>query len=586
MELITNTARQTGELLRSQPMARKMVLLGLVLGSVAVMTTLIVRAQTGGYSVLYDGIERGEIGDIARQLDRRGIPYRIDAAGTMIKVPRRRVDDAFLMLSMEGLPNTGQVGYELLDRGTIGQSNFIQQKNYHRMMEGALARTLRSFESVEAASVHIALPDESPFLTEAREAKASVQLKLHRGRSLSEREISGITHFISYAIKGVDPDNVAIVDQQGNLLNARGDNGMAQTTTAQAQFKTAVEERLKREIESLIERTIGRGRVAARVTAEYDFSSLREERQTFNPDDQDPIATMEQSVLERSASGLEPGGPAGSTSNVPSLDAGGESGESAIAGGLRQHTTRQFAVSQERRESHLSAPRLQRLTVAVMVDGNRTEHNGVEHFEPLSDEELAGLESLVRAAIGYNEDRGDVVTIRCSPFAPGEMGDLEEMMGWINPETRLLMEQVFQWTVIGLIGLLLITMVVRPAMHQILVTPAPAQGLPGSRTALPRSAEAGTEAGGKGGEARDKDENTDDQSAKASGGTSWGGALAERLLGVGNEQRLQIELQQRAAEQARMTQEQAQRIHDEVLETTKSQPQKTVSLLRQWMDEG
>ncbi len=572
MQLLANMTRQTGDLLRAQPLARKLVLLAMVLASVAAMMFLVIRAQTGGYAVLYSGLERGDIGEIARALDRKGIPYRSENAGETIKVARNRVDEAHLALAMEGLPSSGTPGFDMLDRPTIGQSNFVQQKNYHRMLEGEIVRSLTNFENIEQARVHIALPEDSPFIRDQREATVSVQVKLRRGTQLNERQISGITHFVSLAIKGVDPSHIAIVDQQGNMLNQAREDSLAQNSAAQAQYKLAYEERLKREVESLIENTIGRGRVAARVQADFDFSSLREESQIYNPEDQEPIPTMEQSTLEQRTAVGEVLRPAGSASNVPGLDKGGA--PVAEGGNLRQDSTRQFAVSQQRRETTLNVPQLKRLTVAVLVDGKHTVEGGQTTFETLSQPELTNIENLVRATVGFSDDRGDMVMVQCSPFTVAAFEDTLDS-GWLDPNMRRLFEHGLQWFVIGLIGLLLITTVIRPAIKQILVVPAQAQALPGVHIALPR--QAGEQAG------------SEHHSAGASGshaGEAAGGAmLAERLLG-NSEQTRMFQMQQMAAEQARTSQAQAQQIHKEVLETAKTQPQKTVSLLRQWMDEA
>ncbi|MEN6625616.1 MAG: flagellar basal-body MS-ring/collar protein FliF [Candidatus Sumerlaeia bacterium] len=548
MAFIQDLSRQFGGFVGAQPMARKLTLLAIIVGSIGAMAFLVIHAQTGSYTVLYQGLEPSDAGEIVRVLGQKGIRFRTENSNSIIKVQASRIDEAFMLVSMEGLPNSGTVGYEGLDKSTIGQSNFAQQKNYKRMQEGELARTMVKFEGVEQARVLIAVPDETPFLAEQQKATASVQLKLRTGYQLSERQISGISHLVSHAIKGLDDKNVVIVDQKGNLLNqSRGEE--SQNSVAQQQFKLGYEDRLKHEVESLIENTIGRGRVAARVQAEFDYASQKEERQVFNPDAQDPIPTKEQTETEP----------------APKTALAATTGTAAVAPAGPTRTMREYAVSQQRTETQNNVPQLKRVTVAVLADGKHAEKDGKDEYTPLTDAEIANIENLVKATIGFSEERGDVVTVQCSPFTNNELTPMDDV-GWLTPDVRRIIELSLHWGIIGLIALMLIMMVLRPAVKQITVASGPMAALPAGA-----GGHQWIEAGGAG--------------AAANGATPIeAGSMASKLLG--NTDQARMFQAQQAAENARVSQAQAQQIQREVIETTKNQPQKTVSLLRQWMDEA
>ncbi len=593
MQLLTNVAQQTRAIVAAQPLTRRLLLLVVILASMGAMTLLVMRAHTGGYVILYDNLERGSAGEIATVLNQRGIQYKAENAGAMIKVPRSKLEEAILALSMEGIPDSGTVGFELLDKGMLGQSNFVQQKNYHRMLEGEISRTLMKVEEIEQARVHIALPEDSLFVTEQKHATASVQVKLRRGRQLTERQVSGISHLISRAVEGLETDAVSIVDQQGNLLSQSRDNEILQASGVNQTYKTRYEERLKKEVETLIESTLGPGRVAARVQADFDFSTMDEQREIFNPDAQDAIPQMEQQTTEQSAAPASAvtaaaGGAAGSTSNVPDLATSGAGGAPAAPaqGTLRQEVTRQFAVSRQSLKTTQTAPKLTRLTVAVLVDGEYDEPaagapEGAEpEFRPRPEEELATLRTLVEATIGFDGERGDIVTVQSAPFSMTEFETMEEG-GWLSrPETRRLVELGIQWGTVALIGLLLILGVIRPALKQVLVSPvhdhpqALPAGLAGRMAMIDANAGSGAAAAAAGGGAA---------AGKPKANAPKGPSMANMLLG--GDQARQFEMQQ-MAEHARISQEQAQNIHREVVDTAKSQPQKSVSLLRQWMDEA
>lgn len=550
MGFIQDLARQFGGFIGAQPAGRKMFLVTLVLGSIGAMAYLVIHAQNSSYTVLYQNLSSNDSGEIVRVLKDNNIPFTTEIAGT-IKVPASRMTEASAIVSLQGLPNSGTVGYEALDKSTIGQSNFAQQKNYKRMQEGELARTLVKFEGIEQARVHVAVPDESVFATDQQKATISVQLKLRTGYQLTDRQISGITHLVSHSVKGVEDENVVIVDQHGNLLN-QNRTDESQNSIGQLQYKLSYEDRLKHEVESLIENQAGRGRVAARVQAEFDYSSLKEERQTYNPDSQDPIPSKEQTTSERSATAATS---ATLAANTPA----------------KQNTTKEYLVSEVRRATQNTVPQLKRVSVAVLVDGKHAQKNGKDEYLPLTETEIASMTDLVRTTIGFSEERGDAVTVQCSPFTNNELLPLDEKIGWFTPERRHMIEFGVQWGTIGLIGLLLILMVLKPAIKQIVVTQAPAAALTGLNPTR-----AWIEAAGTGGA----------QGAPGSlAAIDGGAAAAARMLG-NSEQARAFQAQQAAVEQARMSQVQAQQIQHDVIETTRTQPQKTVSLLRQWMDEA
>lgn len=598
MGFLSNLTNQFGVLINSQSTARRLLLLGVVLGSVGCMVWLIIYAHTGGWSVLYTGMQQADAGDAVAKLRQLGIECKLDDGGTTIKVPSNRSDDAAVMLAMEGIPNSGVVGYEMMDENRLGQSKFQQEKNYHRMLEGELSRTVMSLPQVERARVHLALPDHSLFVEEEKQPTASVVLNMHAGSQVNDRQLNGIIHLVSHAVQGLTPENVSVVDHNGNLLNLQRRPEMESSTLAQQNFKTNYEETLKARIESMLEKWIGPGRVAARVQANFDFSTLHEVREIYNPEDQEPIVRSEQAQTQAKAefgqSGSGVKGPAGSPSALPPSTQGGAAGKLPQGQDprmVRSDRTVEYAVSNMQQESKHTMPSLKRVSVAVLVDGKyesttNSEGEEINRFQPRGQDELKQIEEMVKATIGYTNDqtRQDLVTVQCAPFTLDTPQEVD--LPIISYEMREMIEIGLEWTIVGLIGFLLVMVVLRPAVKGIVVTPARTAALPsGGMAHLAGSSSSGAGLGS--GETNSLSQNQQ--------GT--GQSLSEMIESMKNEEippevaqdpeRVRQYREQRIAMQkAKLSNAESKEIQEQITETAKNDPKKTVGLLRQWMDEA
>jgi len=588
MGFFTALTTQLGILLKSQSTARRLMLMLIMGGAITAMAYLAFRTEVGGTTTLYQNLLPSDASEMMAKLRQNGIEAQIETGGTAIKVPARKADEAIILLSMEGLPGSGTVGYEQMDKSTIGQTKSQQDKNYQRMREGELARTLQSIREVERARVHLALPEDSLFIKSERPVTASVVLKLRAGAKLDERQVNGIVHLVAHSVEGLKGENVSIIDNGGNLLNQSRRDEATETNATQQSFKTQTEELLKSRIESMLEKVVGPGKVSARVQTDFDFQTLRQTKEIYNPDDQEKMLKSEKSMMESTArvgqSGV--GGAPGSSSNMPGMMAAGQdknSSASAEARPRRVETTSEYAVSKTIQESQQNAPTPQRISVAVLVDGNYELDNTVkgkpqQRFVRRSDEELAQLGKLVEATIGFSEKRQDVVTVECAQFKIDAPEDMKEP--FLSYPMRQMIQLGVEWGIIGLLGLLLIFMVLRPAMKQILVTPAG-----GEYAALPGGVARG-ELFGRGGEGIKRLGNAEAAPSNVEELDDLPDAEVPEEMRGNQEAMRHYKLQRLAAKQARLTQVQAQKIQKEVVDTAKNNPQKTVSLLRQWIEEA
>jgi flagellar M-ring protein FliF len=531
-----------------QPGARKLVLLLIVAGSIGAMGWLMFTASTGGYVPILTQSTLRDTGAAMGKLSQLGIPAKTENNGATLLVARNRQEEALMMLAEDGIYDRGAGGNELLDRNSFGDSKFKQEKNYLRVREGELARTIMTLSEIEFARVHLALPAEEMFVREQRPPKAAVTVKLIPGAKLNERRILGIVNLVSHSVEGLEPENVSIIDNSGNMINRGTPTDFANITTENLNFKAQAEEQLRNRVEGMLERTIGKDKVIASVQMDFDFSAAKSTETIFNPQEQDPIVKSEQTSVEKQAT-------VGNTA--------AESGTSVgNSGTQRNDTTKSYMVSQRIQETSLTVPKLTRITVGVMVDGiyDETEDAAGETqrvFRTRPEQDMADLERMIKATIGFdNENRPDVVELSCVPFQieEQELGEPPLLSG----DLRRLIEQLVQWTVVAVIGLLLIVMVLKPAVRQITVSP-----MSGGYGMLPD---------GQSPEGLSMEEM--DAQIEA------GGAAGKLAQNQRNNRLLQL------SQSNKMTEDNSRRIHKEIQTEARSNPQRTVSMIRQWMEEG
>ena len=365
---------------------------------------------------LYTSLSPEDASALVQKMREAGIEYRLDETGTSISVSSGHVAEARLALAGAGLPRTGRIGFELFDKGNLGASDFTEQVNYRRALEGELERTVATLTEVEQARIHITFAKESMFLDSREEAKATVVLKLRHSGRLQTSNVTAIANLVASAVDNLAPHSVAIIDANGRLLNRPRDNQTADASMADANldYRQQVESDMTARINNALEPILGSGRFRAGVNVECDFTSSEESDETF---DGIKSAILQSQATEESASAGSGGGQPGTASNLPHPPAK----EAAGPGGLIRRTEN-LTYQPSRTVRKIISPKgsVRRVSTAVLVDQSvRWEGAGAKAKKiliPPSPEVLKGVRDVIAGITGYNELRGDLITVETLPF--------------------------------------------------------------------------------------------------------------------------------------------------------------------------
>ena len=446
--------------------------IGLMVGlaaSVALGVAVVLWAQEPNYQPVVGDLSNYNPQDVASILDSNGIEYKMDPRSGALLVPSDKVYDARMKLAAEGVTDRKTIGFELLDKDRgLGTSQFMETVSYRRGLEGELARTIASMRGVKNARVHLAIPERSVFIRDAREPSASVFLDLFAGRRPEQEQIRAIVNLVAGSIPMMKREQVTVVDHNGNLLTGNEPKAEVDRMKDQYEYTAQVEERLSRRVASLVSPIIGDGRYRAEVTADLDFSAVERAEELFNPDQQ---AVRSERELVDQRGGNAQGGVPGALSNqppgaatVPEQAGQGEEGEGGNAEpvNVRRESTRNYEVDRTVSYTRQELGAINRVTVALAVDDKRVvdPETGAVSFEPWTEQELQRLSMLVRDAVGYSAARGDSVTVMNTAFAPEETVEYEEPGFWEQPWFWDLMKQVLA----GLVILILVLGLLRPTL--------------------------------------------------------------------------------------------------------------------------
>lgn len=363
--------------------------------------------------VLFSGLDPRDAAGITRALDSAKIDYELGAGGSVIRVTDSQIDRARLLLAEQDLPKTGNVGFEMFEEQHFGLTDFAQQINYRRALQGELERTIMEIDAVGTARIHITQPRQAVFEDEKIAPTASVTLNLVAGRELTERNVGAIRHLVASAVEGLEAGDVTVVDTRGNLLS-RGDLGDGATTAA-LDYKTDMERDLERKLVRMLERTVGVGGAEVRVSAEVDFSRTDTTEEVYDPEQ---VAVRNESMQEifEGDGATRTRGVAGAQANTPDATPA----QGAGGGGESSRVTRSKNYEINRTVVRTVGPTatLKRVTVAVLVDGTYTlpEDGGAPVFNPRSEDELRELQAVIESAMGFNTARGDRIKIASVPF--------------------------------------------------------------------------------------------------------------------------------------------------------------------------
>jgi len=429
---------------------RKIMLMLGVAAVVAVMGAVWMWGQQPEYRVLFSNFSDRDGGAIVAELEKMNIPYKYAEGGGAVLVPAERVHDARLKLASQGLPKGGNVGFELMENQRLGSSQFIEQVNFQRAMEGELARSIESVSAVQAARVHLAMPKDSIFVSEQKQPTASVLLNLHPGRALDPQQVSAIVHLVASSVPGLPTKNVTVVDQNGSLLSdtskAASLNGM---DPSQTKYVQELQQNVVKRIESIITPIVGPGNVRAEATADVDFSRSEQAVESYKPNQTpDAMAIRSQQTSESLNGTANPAGVPGALSNQPPapatapINAPGQTppapavaAAAAPAANTRKDATVNYEVDKTIQYVQQGGGGLKRLSVAVVVNYRKTvDKSGNSVMQPLSEAETTQITSLVKEAMGYSQERGDTLNVVNSPFASTEQEALPELPFWKKPE--------------------------------------------------------------------------------------------------------------------------------------------------------
>lgn len=449
--------------------------IGLMVGlaaSVALGLAVVLWAQEPNYQPVVGDLSSYNPQDVTSILDSNGIDYKMDPRTGALLVPSEQVYNARLKLAAEGVTDQKTMGYELLDKERgLGTSQFMETISYRRGLEGELARTIASMRGVRNARVHLAIPERSVFVRDAREPSASVFLEVFAGRRPEQEQISAIVNLVAGSVPMMTKDQVTVVDQNGNLLTGMESKGDADRMQDQYEYTAKVEERLTRRVASLIAPIVGDGRYRAEVSADLDFSSVEQAEELFNPEQQ--AVRSERELTEQRATGAQ-GGIPGALSNQPPADAtvpeqaagaDGEEGAAAQPVNVRRESTRNYEMDRTVSYVRQELGRIKRVTVALAVDDMKVvdPQTGEVSYQPWPEQELQRLSMLVRDAVGYSAARGDSVTVMNTAFAPEETVEFEAPGFWEQPWFWDLMKQVLA----GLVILVLVLGLLRPTLKSL-----------------------------------------------------------------------------------------------------------------------
>ncbi len=475
--------------------SRLMAMVAVTAALIGFFAFVIMRVTTPQMTTLFTDLSLEDSNAVIKDLERQAVPYELRNDGAVIMVPKDKVTRLRMKLAEGGLPKGGGVGYEIFDKSdALGTTSFVQNINHLRALEGELARTIRAIDRVQAARVHLVLPERPLFARETPEPSASIVVRV-RG-SLEPQQIRAIRHLVASAVNGLKPQRVSIVDEAGQLL-ADGAGG-ANDNTAGDERRAAFEKRMRSEVEAIVSSVVGAGRARVQLSADFDYNKITETSDKFDPEGRVLRSTQ---TREESSATAENNGQVTVGNELPGAQ---QNSNAALARdqSKKSEETNNYEISHTTKTEVTEAGRVNRISVAVLVDGNYTKNDkGEMVYQDRSKEQLDRIAALVRSAIGFDQKRGDQVEVVNLRFAEAPIvAPLAEPTGFLGmlQFTKDDVMYVIELGVMMLLGLVVLFMVIRPLVKRIIAdevaTPAAGGGM------LPAIADgSGPQAGNAGG---------------------------------------------------------------------------------------
>ena len=444
---------------------KKISLLLVTLSTILGFVFIITWAGKPDYQNLYAGLNPEDAGSIINYLKENQIPYKVSEYGNGIQVPKENVYEIRMSLATKGLPQGSGVGFEIFDNSKIGVSEFSQNINYQRALQGELSRTINRFEEIENSRVHIVMASKSIFKDYEDHASASVVIKLYQGRQLSKNKVQSIVHLLSSSIAGLNPENVTVVDSSGNMLTkVKVGEGIENSSDDQLQYQEKIEKNLENRIKTMLETALGQSKAIVRISCLLDFKKHEKTEELYYPDNR--VIRSEQHYNENSSDqSVIPAG-------IPGIAMNDEIGEDSMPSSPKGYQKQDQTINYEigRVTNHIIEPtgKVNRISVAVIVDGSYKENvdkEGVVSLEyiPRSKEEMDKLENIIKRSVNFDEKRGDEVEVVNIPFESQkseELNDKNEESGWLK--SILSYSSYLKYLFAGLFILMTFMFVVKP----------------------------------------------------------------------------------------------------------------------------
>lgn len=452
---LNDPAGPAGGLLQNPAVRQVLAMIGIA-ASVALGVAVILWSRTPEQTLLYANLTQEAAAEVAQSLQAAGIPFDVDSGGGAVRVPARHVDEARLHLASEGLPNQSGVGLELMqDDPAFGISQFMETKRYHHALEIELGRTIGKLKPVRAARVHLAMGKDTVFVRDKTKATASVLLDLHAGRALAPDQVAAIVHMVASSIPELDAEQVTVIDQFGKLLSAPDNAQDMALSAAQFELTRKLEADYVARIEDLLAPIVGFGRVRAQVVADLDFTVSEQTQESYDP--ARSVVRSEMSESNERRDGTPDAGIPGALSNQPPVTGRDAAGAAAEAGAaplnVSRSNTTNYEVDRTVRHTRNPTGRVQRLSVAVIVDDRQSvDEAGQTVSTPLGADEIEQITALVRETVGFDAQRGDTIQVVNKSFMAVAMEAVEPPKLWETAWFRDLVKQA--------LGVLLVLLVV------------------------------------------------------------------------------------------------------------------------------
>ncbi|SDI04362.1 flagellar M-ring protein FliF [Propionivibrio dicarboxylicus] len=493
----TNLAERIRQALARLTTQQKIALAIAVAATVALLVASSTWIKQADYRVLFSNISERDGGSIIAALEQMNTPYRFNDTGTAILVPGSKVHEIRLRLASQGLPKGGGVGFELMENQKFGTSQFAEQVNYQRGLEGELARTIQSIGAVQAARVHLAIPKPTVFVREEQRPSASVMLNLYPGRTLDPSQIAGIQNLVSASVPNLAATSVTLIDQSGAMLSQLKSKLMdAGLDPVQIKYVQEVEANAIKRVEDILTPIVGKDNARVQIAADVDFSQNEQTAESHRPNTTPPdVAIRSQQTSESASATPSAQGVPGALTNQPpvpatapitqppvpaagqaagpvpgQINAAGVQGAIASLGqpiNTRKDSTINYEVDKTIRHTKQSMGTIKRLSAAVVIN-HRKDAKGV--MKPLSDTEIKQIGDLVKEAMGYSKERGDTVSVANAAFTAVEKNEASLPL-WKDPDLLATLKEVFKYAAIAGILAYLILKVIRPLVQTMLQPP-------------------------------------------------------------------------------------------------------------------